>query len=147
MSLIPFLTSYDPSDLPGGSIDPLGFERGYIFLADKILPGLTNVASRPRYFSLLCAGVALADADGVVTLREQRSFPSTPVILHKDLQQFVTAASRRTPRLSYLTKRWTVPHLRAVRLNYSAAKMLLSFSGTVGVKTSRQQGYLGAPHL
>ncbi len=56
-----FLTAYDPSDLPGGSIDPMGFERGYLFLADKILPGLTNVASRPRYFGLLCAGVFLAD--------------------------------------------------------------------------------------
>jgi len=41
-----FLTAFDPSDLPGTSIDPLGFERGYLFLADKILPGLTNVASR-----------------------------------------------------------------------------------------------------
>lgn len=39
-----FLTAYDPSDLPGGSLDPLGFERGYLCLADKILPGLTNVA-------------------------------------------------------------------------------------------------------
>ena len=56
-----FLTSYDPSDLPGGSLDPLGFERGYLFLADKILPGLTNVADRPRYFSVLCAGVSLAE--------------------------------------------------------------------------------------
>lgn len=61
LQLTPFLTAYDPSDLPGGSIDPLGFERGYLLLADKILPGLTNVASRPRYFSLLCAGVVLAD--------------------------------------------------------------------------------------
>ena len=34
-----FLTAYDPSDLPGGSLDPLGFERGSLFLADKILPG------------------------------------------------------------------------------------------------------------
>jgi len=50
------LTAYDPTDLPGGSIDPLGFERGYLFLADKILPGLTNVASRPRYFSVLLEG-------------------------------------------------------------------------------------------
>jgi hypothetical protein len=58
----PFLTAYDPSDLPGGSVDPLGFERGYLTLADKILPGLTNVASRPRYFSALCAGVLLSDA-------------------------------------------------------------------------------------
>ncbi len=55
-----FLTAYDPSDLPGTSIDPLGFERGYLFLADKILPGLTNVASRPRYFALICTGVQLA---------------------------------------------------------------------------------------
>jgi len=49
----PFLTAYDPSDLPGSSIDPLGFERGYLYLADKISPGLTNVASRPRYFAAL----------------------------------------------------------------------------------------------
>ena len=56
-----FLTAYDPSDLPGGSLDPMGFERGYLFLADKILPGLTNVADRPRYFSVICAGTFLAD--------------------------------------------------------------------------------------
>ena len=55
-----FLTAYDPSDLPGTSIDPLGFERGYLFLADKILPGLTNVASRPRYFALICTGIYLS---------------------------------------------------------------------------------------
>lgn len=30
MDLSAFLTAYDPSDLPGGSIDPLGFERGGI---------------------------------------------------------------------------------------------------------------------
>lgn len=58
--ITPFLTAYDPSDLPGGSIDPLGFERGYLFLADKILPGLTNAAGRPRYFSVVCAGSLLA---------------------------------------------------------------------------------------
>lgn len=56
-----FLTAYDPSDLPGTSIDPLGFERGYLFLADKILPDLTNVAAHPRYFALLCAGIHLSD--------------------------------------------------------------------------------------
>jgi hypothetical protein len=56
-----FLTAYDPSDLPGSSLDPLGFERGYLHLADKLLPGLTNVADRPRYFSVLCAGAFLAD--------------------------------------------------------------------------------------
>ena len=56
-----FLTAYDPSDIPGNSLDPLGFERGYLFLADKILPGLTNVADRPRYFSVLCAGASIAE--------------------------------------------------------------------------------------
>ena len=65
-----FLTAYDPSDLPGTSIDPLGFERGYLFLADKIFPGLTNVASRPRYFGLLCTGVYLAGHPADATQRE-----------------------------------------------------------------------------
>ena len=60
--LTPFLSAYDPSDLPGQSIDPLGFERGYLHLAEKILPGLTNVASRPRYFGVLCAGISLSKA-------------------------------------------------------------------------------------
>jgi hypothetical protein len=58
-----FLTAYDPSDLPGGSLDPLGFERGYLFRADKILPALTNVADRPQYFSVLCAGALIGDVD------------------------------------------------------------------------------------
>lgn len=56
--------------MPGTSIDPLGFERGYLFLADKILPGLTNVASRPRYFGLLCTGVYLAGIPADATQRE-----------------------------------------------------------------------------
>ncbi|SPE41790.1 hypothetical protein SBA3_4610001 [Candidatus Sulfopaludibacter sp. SbA3] len=66
-----FLTAYDPSDLPGTSIDPLGFERGYLFLADKILPGLTNVASRPRYLALICAGIQLSGDATDPTRREQ----------------------------------------------------------------------------
>lgn len=63
MSLPVFLSAYDPSDLPAASIDPLGFERGYLALADQLLPGLTNVANRPRYFSVLCAGIHLAGID------------------------------------------------------------------------------------
>ena len=70
MSLAISLTAYDPTDLPGGSIDPLGFERGYLFLADKILPGLTNVASRPRYFGLLCAGARFADVSTSFSQRQ-----------------------------------------------------------------------------
>lgn len=61
LSIQPFLTAYDPSDLPGASVDPLGFDRGYALLADKILPGLTNVASRPRYLSTLCAAIHISD--------------------------------------------------------------------------------------
>jgi len=61
LSLEPFLSAYDPSDLPGGSVDPLGFERGYLFLAERILPGLTNAASKPRYLSVLCAAVLISD--------------------------------------------------------------------------------------
>lgn len=60
MTLLPFLTAWDPSDLPGTSVDPLGFDRGYTCLSDLWLPGLTNVASQPRYFSILCAGAYLA---------------------------------------------------------------------------------------
>jgi hypothetical protein len=66
-----FLTAYDPSDLPGSSLDPMGFERGYLFLADKILPGLTNVADRPRYFSVLCTGALLAGVDPADSPRSQ----------------------------------------------------------------------------
>lgn len=67
-----FLTAYDPSDLPGGSIDPMGFEQGYLFLADKILPGMTVVANCPRYLSLLCAGAALAgDLHGLPEIKQR----------------------------------------------------------------------------
>lgn len=58
-----FVTAYDPSDLPCGSLDPLGFERGYLLLADKLLPGSTSVADRPRYSSVICAGAYLAEVD------------------------------------------------------------------------------------
>lgn len=66
-----FLTAYDPSDLPGGSLDPLGFERGYLHLADKILPGLTNVANRPRYYSILCLGAHLANVNHQASTKNQ----------------------------------------------------------------------------
>lgn len=42
-----FLTSHNPSYLPGGCVDPLGFEREYFFFpAHQLLPGLTNEVSR-----------------------------------------------------------------------------------------------------
>lgn len=66
-----FLTAYDPSDLPGGSIDPLGFETGYLLLAEKLLPDLTNVANRPRYLSVFCTAIRLAEIGSSMSPREQ----------------------------------------------------------------------------
>jgi hypothetical protein len=50
-----FWTPYDPLDLASGSLDPLGFARGYLALADRFLPGFTTVTTVPRYVSMLCA--------------------------------------------------------------------------------------------
>ncbi|MCA9599444.1 MAG: hypothetical protein KC776_39320 [Myxococcales bacterium] len=64
MSVVPlpvFLTAYDPTDVPGGSLDPLGFGSGFNGLADELLPGLTGVASEPAYLALLCGALRLAD--------------------------------------------------------------------------------------
>lgn len=55
-----FWTAYDPLDLASGSIDVLGFQRCYIALADKILPGFTTITTSPRYVSMLCAAIRLA---------------------------------------------------------------------------------------
>jgi hypothetical protein len=82
-----FLTAFDPSDLPGASIDPLGFERGYLFLADKILPGLTNVASRPRYFAALCVGASLCNHSADQSRR-------SPVALRKPGRQLQVIVAR-----------------------------------------------------
>ncbi len=103
-SLEPFLTAYDPSDLPGFSVDPLGFDRGYTLLADKILPGLTNVASRPRYFSSLCGAIAVSDA----RRRDSNETPRACLERRRDavlrLERFwalaCMLASRRKPELT-----------------------------------------------
>lgn len=57
-----FWTAYDPLDLASGCIDVLGFQAGYIALANKLLPGFTTVTTSPRYVSMLCAAVAAAEA-------------------------------------------------------------------------------------
>lgn len=73
-----FWTAYDPLDLASGSIDVLGFQRGYIALADKILPGFTTVTTSPRYLSMLCAAIGVAQeqypesAVAPIKLRQQR---------------------------------------------------------------------------
>jgi hypothetical protein len=58
-----FGTAYDPTDLPGTSIDPLGFEAGYVALADVLLPGLTTITETPRYAGMLCAGLSLVESE------------------------------------------------------------------------------------
>jgi hypothetical protein len=55
-----FSTAYDPLDLVATSIDPLGFLKGYLTLADLLLPSLTTVTTVPRYLPMLCAGLKLA---------------------------------------------------------------------------------------
>ena len=65
-----FHTAYDPTDLPGGSLHPLGFERGYLALAEQLLPDLTNVANAPRYHSMLCAAAELARGVNATNTRE-----------------------------------------------------------------------------
>ena len=56
-----FATAYDPLDLASDSIDPLGFLRAYLALADRMLPGFTTVTSVPRYLPMLCAGLHAAE--------------------------------------------------------------------------------------
>jgi hypothetical protein len=56
-----FATSYDPLDLASDSIDPLGFLKAYLALADRLLPGFTTVTSVPRYLPMLCAGIHVAE--------------------------------------------------------------------------------------
>lgn len=38
-----FWTAFDPLDVASGSIDSVGFLRGYLALVDRLLPGLTTV--------------------------------------------------------------------------------------------------------
>jgi hypothetical protein len=56
-----FATAYDPLDLATDSIDPLGFQRSYLAIADRMLPGFTTVTSNPRYLPMLCAGLLSAE--------------------------------------------------------------------------------------
>lgn len=72
-----FWTPYDPLDLASGSLDPLGFTRGYLALADRFLPSFTTVTTVPRYVSMLCAALATA----------QRLLPQEGGLLSSKLRQ------------------------------------------------------------
>ncbi len=73
-----FWTAYDPLDLASGSIDVLGFQGGYVALANKLMPAFTTVTTSPRYVSMLCAAVRAAEAafpgtaDSTVRVRQTR---------------------------------------------------------------------------
>jgi len=74
-----FWTAFDPLDVASGSIDPVGFLRGYLALVDRLLPGLTTVTGVPRYGPMICAAAAGAAAKiparddlGGAKLRQQR---------------------------------------------------------------------------
>jgi len=58
-----FWTAFDPLDVASGSIDPVGFLRGYLALVDRLLPGLTTVTDVPRYGSMICAAASAAAAE------------------------------------------------------------------------------------
>jgi hypothetical protein len=117
IAIEPFLTGYDPSDLPGSSIDPLGFERGYLFLADRILPGLTNAASQPRYFSVLCAAIALSD-------RANRNSDETPNARFARRQTAVLRMERFWALACVLASDDAPPGIRGVRDAQRAARKL-----------------------
>lgn len=93
LSIEPFLTAYDPSDLPGGTVDPLGFDSAYEHLAGKILPGLTNVAGRPRYHSMICAALTLCDEAGVPTMGREAVVKRADAVLR--MERFWALASFR----------------------------------------------------
>jgi len=70
VSVLPFLTAYDPLGGSPGSIDPLGAFKSYFALVDLLLPGMSTITTRSRYLSMICA--ALANAERF------RSFPPGP---------------------------------------------------------------------
>jgi hypothetical protein len=62
-----FLSAYDPAELPGGTVDPLGFTTGYLALADALLPGMTAAAGQATYLPMLCAGIWIAESEGALS--------------------------------------------------------------------------------
>jgi hypothetical protein len=70
MASLPFVTRYDPLGESNSSIDPLGALQVYGALVDLLLPGLSTITTRPRYVSLVCTALRLAE--------ERRTYPVGP---------------------------------------------------------------------
>ena len=67
---LPFITKYDPLGESSASIDPLGALQVYGALVDRLLPGLSTITTRPRYLTLVCAALQLAE--------KSRTYPPGP---------------------------------------------------------------------
>ena len=93
----PFLTVFDPTDLPGTSVDPMGFDRATTFLSDRLLPGLTNVASIPRYLSMLCAAASLDGTAAILSPREEASRRTETVLAFERFWALANVLVSRTP--------------------------------------------------
>jgi hypothetical protein len=61
LSMLPFLTAYDPLGGTSGSIDPLGAMQTYGALADLLLPGISTITTRSRYLAMLCRALRNAE--------------------------------------------------------------------------------------
>ena len=55
-------SAFDPLDMASDSVDVLGFQRAYIYLANQLLPGFTTITTSPRYLSMLCAAIRAAES-------------------------------------------------------------------------------------
>jgi hypothetical protein len=58
----PIGSQFDPSSDAEGSIDPLGLQRTYEHLAERILPFLTVRMSRPRFLTAMSAGARVCSS-------------------------------------------------------------------------------------
>ncbi len=137
-----FLTAYDPNDLPSGSIDPLGFERGYLSLADQLFPGMTNVASCPRYFGLVCTGARITDLSNIHTRADKiNARKRTILILEK---AWALANALIEDKVSTLSDLRGIRSARAYRNRlYSAGNKYTDFDGFNLLSNQEAYGAIG----
>ena len=55
-------SAFDPLDMATDSVDVLGFQRAYVYLANQLLPGFTTITTTPRYLAMLCAAIYNAES-------------------------------------------------------------------------------------
>jgi hypothetical protein len=57
----PFSSEFDPSEEGEGSIDPLGLQPGYEWLADGLLPAVTVRMGNPRLVKAMAVGACVCE--------------------------------------------------------------------------------------